>query len=240
MRRHRDAELLHALVEDAVADRRAAPDHAVADGDEVEDLGHHARRELLRRQGQLPVRLLARERQQLVRAVRQGGDRHFAQAGQLGGLEPDARGGGRAELGGDVGRARHCQRQHGDLVREFLVGLFELDVELARAEDAAGEGNLQLAVGRLPIVNALALDLADDEPGRHGEVERVDARLLDGQVERVRHHQPGLFEPRRHAVGQLQDRGDALDAGHDGHGPAVEPVGGQRAGRGVDLPQPRR
>ena len=119
---------------------------------------------------------------------------HLAQAGQLGGLEPDARGGGRAELGGHVGRARDRQRQHGDLVRELLVGLFELEVELARAEDAAGEGNLQLAVGGLPIVNALALDLADDEAGRHGEVERVDAGLLDGQVERVRHQQPGFFE----------------------------------------------
>ena len=35
-----DAELLHALVEDAVADRRAAAHDAVADRDEVEDFSH--------------------------------------------------------------------------------------------------------------------------------------------------------------------------------------------------------
>ena len=225
MRGQRDAKLLHALVEDAVTNRRAPAHQSVADGDEVEHFGNDARGKFFRGERELPILLVAGEGEQFIAAARrQRRDRDFAQADQFGSLEPDAARRGRADLHGEIRRAGDRERRDDDGVGKLLNRLFELHVERARAEDTVGEGDAQGAVGELPILHAVAAHFADREAGLRREVEGVDAGALDVERECVRDEQPRLFEPYRRAVGNFHERLDAFEFRRQLDGSPVEPI----------------
>ena len=118
VRRHLYFEFLHALIHQTVTDRRAAADHAVADGDEVENIGHDARGELFAGDGKFQSGCSAvKARISSGRSGRRftGISRRPASAA---GLQPDAGRGGRADLRGFLRRAGHAQRCDADLRRE--------------------------------------------------------------------------------------------------------------------------
>ena len=90
--RQPEPEFLEALVDDRVTDGRAAPEQAVADCDEVENLGNDARLKFFSRERERPIGLVRDIGEQFVGAVGEVVDRDFAQPIQFGSLEADARG----------------------------------------------------------------------------------------------------------------------------------------------------
>ena len=68
-RRQLHLELLHALVDDDVTNRRAAADQTVADGHQIENVGNDAGREFFGREFQRPIRLVRNVSERLVGAI---------------------------------------------------------------------------------------------------------------------------------------------------------------------------
>ena len=240
MRRQRHAKLLHALVDDAKADRRAAAHEPVADGHKIENFADDSGRKFLRGEHQLPVRVLAGKREQLVGARQQRVDRYFPQAVEFLGLEPDARRTGRAELSGDVGCTRHRERKNRDACGELLVRLLKLDVKFARAEHARGEAELEFAICDLPIVHPFAPHIRHDQARRGRELKRVDAGLLDIERQGMTDDQARFLHAGGDAIHQLQHRLHPTKLRVDAKRAGGKTVGGERPGQGVHLSQAGR
>ena len=237
VRREFHAELLHALVEDSVADRRAAADLTVADGDEIEDLGEDARGQALGGERELPVGLVEEVAENFVAGGTDEVHGHFAQAGEGDGLEADALRGGRADAAGFLGRAGDAQGREVELRGELFVRLLELHLETARAEHLIFEIHAQFAVGDFPIIHALAAHVGDGEVRLRHEIEAVNAGALDIQAERVRDEQAGFLEAHGDAVIDVHDGFEAFHFDREREGAAVKAIRRERAAGGVDLAQ---
>jgi len=236
---HRDADLefLHALVHQAVSYRRAATHDAVADRDQIEDIGDDPGRKTFAGDGQLPVGLFRSVSQDFIRAVRQPVHRNLAQAGKRTGPEPDSGRGSRANLRRLFRCAGHAQGQDADLFRKILKRLFQLHVEPARTQHAGVKTYLEFAIARLPIFHAIAVHISHGEPGLRRQFERVDAGFFDVERDAVGNHQPRFFQPGVHPVGNADDGFDGFEPECQRERPRVEPVGGDGIVRRIDLAQ---
>ena len=241
VRRQPHFELLHALIQDAEADGRAAAHEAVTDGDEVEHLGHDARGQALGGEGEFPIGGISSEGQRFITgSLTELRYRNLPRVGQRIGLEPDARCRGRADEGGFLRRARESHGGHGDLRGEGFVRLLQREVEAVRPKHALGEVDSEFARRGLPILHVRAAHVGHVEVGRVAELGGVDAGLEHAEVDRVAHDEARLLQPGGEARGGFQHRLDAPQPGGDAEGSGVEAPREERAGAGVDLPEAGR
>ena len=126
------------------------------------------------------------------------------------------------------------------MIRKISLRLFELNLEFALPEHAAGEVDHELAVARLPIFDPVATHVGDDDIVQRREFDRVDAPFLHAQGQAVGDEQAGLFESGGDARGDLNDRLDATELHAERERTAIEVIGRERAGGRVDLAQTGR
>ena len=140
-------------------------------------------------------------------------------------------------MSGLLDRAGDAQRRYENLLREILVCLLQLDIQSALTQDAADKADHQFPVAGFPILYPFAAHIGDDEVVQRRQFERVDAGFLDDERQGVRHQQARFLEPRGHAAGDVHERLNASQVHAQRNRAAVEPIGGQRPGGGIDLAQ---
>ena len=197
MGRNLHAKLLHALIDDAISNGCASTDEAVADGREVEDFGNDARGHPFRRQLQGPIRLIRDEAKRCRAPVSECGGGNFAQTGQFGGLELNARRRRRTNLGCLPGGSVHEQGSQRDLIGKCLLRLFQLNLNLPLAEDPAAEIDPELSVARRPILDATSAHVGDDKVIQWRKFDCIDPGLFHRQHHMMGKNQARLFEPGR-------------------------------------------
>ena len=238
MRRHLDAKLLHALVDDRVPDRRAAAQQPVADGDQIEHIRRDPRRHPFRRQRQLPIRLLRTSiRQRLVcrgsrRPVNRTSRAHPPARPPRSSTESPAPPPPRSAHGSFVAPATtrnasttivHCNSSHSPpLALSICTSNFRIP------NTRALKFTINFPVETFQSSTPSPCTSATTTPCRHHQLRHINPRLLHGQRQRMRHQHPRLLHAHRHPVRRAHHRLQPLHPQRQRERPRIKLIRRQR------------